>query len=49
MTCVMEVMNDSGHLTLEWNPEEPESVARARREFDLVHERRAQEYAVGKT
>lgn len=36
MECVMEILDQSGHLTLSWNPEEPESVTKAREEFDRL-------------
>lgn len=30
MSDTLEVLNGSGHLTLSWNPEDPDEVARAR-------------------
>lgn len=33
---VLEVLDPSGHLTLTWDPDDPESVARAGAEFDRL-------------
>lgn len=36
MTCEMEILNGDGHLTLSWSPDDPESLARAKEEFDRL-------------
>lgn len=32
----LEILDVTGHLTLSWNPHEPEDVARAKAEFDRL-------------
>ena len=36
--CAMDIMDKSGHLTLLWNPDNPESVAKAQDEFDRLRD-----------
>lgn len=36
--CVLEVLDPSGHVTLEWDPSDPESVKRAEAEFNRMRE-----------
>lgn len=36
--CMLEVMDPTGHLTLSWNPDDPESVAKAGAEFERLKE-----------
>jgi hypothetical protein len=36
MTCTMEVLDSSGHLTLEWDPNDQASVARAQAEWEKL-------------
>lgn len=36
MTHEMEVLDATGHVTLRWDPADPESVAKARAEFDRM-------------
>ena len=31
---VLEIMNGSGHITLTWDPSNPDDVAKARKEID---------------
>jgi hypothetical protein len=38
MTCTLEVLDPSGHVTLQWDPDDPESVARAEAEFKRMQE-----------
>lgn len=35
-TCTLEVLDPTGHLTLEWKPDDPESVKRAEAEFERL-------------
>lgn len=34
----MRVLNEKGDITVEWNPDDPESVAKARAEYDRLKE-----------
>lgn len=36
MTCQLQVMDGSGHLTLSWDPSDPATVERAKAEFDRL-------------
>lgn len=36
MTCTLEVPEHSGHVTISWDPDKPDEVERARREFDQL-------------
>lgn len=36
MTCAMEVLDGTGHVTLTWTPGDAVSLARAREEFDRL-------------
>lgn len=36
MTNELEVLDPTGHLSLTWNPDDPESVAKAGAEFDRL-------------
>lgn len=38
MTMQIEVLDPSGHLTLEWNPDDPASVAAAQAEWEKLKE-----------
>ena len=35
-TCVLEILGDKGYTTVEWDPDNPEEVAKARAEFDKL-------------
>lgn len=35
-TCCLEVLNESGHLTLNWHPDNPDEVAKAKAEFSAL-------------
>jgi hypothetical protein len=36
MTCELQIMDGSGHLTLSWDPADPETIARAEAEFERL-------------
>lgn len=36
MTCQMEVLDASGHLTLTWDPHNPDETKKAREEFERL-------------
>jgi hypothetical protein len=36
MICEMEVLDPSGHVTLQWDPDDPESVKKAEAEFERL-------------
>lgn len=36
MTCEMEVLDHTGHLTLSWDPDDQASVERAQQEFERL-------------
>jgi hypothetical protein len=36
MTCELEILDPTGHLTLSWDPSKPEEVEKARAEFDRL-------------
>lgn len=38
MTCAMEVLDASGHVTLWWDPDDPESVQKAEAEFQRMQD-----------
>lgn len=35
--CEMQVLDPSGHVTLVWDPDDPESVKKAEAEFEKMH------------
>lgn len=36
--CWMEILDPSGHVTLQWDPDDPEAVKRAEAEFSRMQE-----------
>lgn len=36
--CELEILDPSGHVTLRWTPDDPESVARAEAEFNRMRD-----------
>jgi hypothetical protein len=38
MICDLEVLDPTGHVTLQWDPDDPESVARAEAEFKRLQD-----------
>lgn len=38
MICEMEVLDPSGHVTLKWDPDDPESVKKAEAEFGKMRD-----------
>lgn len=38
MICELEVLDPSGHVTLEWDPDDEESVRKAEAEFDRLRD-----------
>jgi hypothetical protein len=38
LICAMEVLDATGHLTLEWDPDDAESVKRAEAEFEKLRQ-----------
>ena len=36
MTCTLEIPNETGHLTLKWDPADEKSVVEAKAEFDRL-------------
>lgn len=36
LTCELEILDPTGHVTLEWSPDDPESVEKARAEFERL-------------
>jgi hypothetical protein len=36
MACTLEVLNADGHLTLNWDPDNPDEVQKAKAEFEAL-------------